>query len=821
METTESSVNEQVIFDNYQDQGLTLAEVEARIKKGDVNKVSLRSSRTYTEILKDNLFTIFNISLGSVLLVLVILGRSSDAFFAGISVFTNIIVGIFQEIRAKLILDKIALLSIHKVTVIRENQEIQIPINEVVRDELILLRPGDKAPVDGTCINSQMLEIDESLLTGESEPISKQKGDEILSGSFCLAGKGLLKAEKIGNESYVAIVTKSSRQYKHIVTPLQEKIDVLVEIFLIALVFATLFHIVASIHLGRSLGDTLSLLTVIINSFVPAGLIIAISVSFAVGAVKISSYNTLIQRINAIDSMNSVKILCMDKTGTLTQNKLSVETIIPLLDTSEITLKNLIALYTNLISAQNTTALALAEFVENSKIEQAKIAEIPFNSNLKWGAITLDNEKTIIVGSPELLLTNLESKETAKKLSKKGLRVIAIVTCESVDIEKKELPKIRQDRGLIIIKDDLRLEAKETIKNLQNNNIEIKIISGDSLETVKAIAEQAGIFASEKTVFSQEDLDKFDDSMFNRAAIYGQVFGRIKPDTKRRLVNTLVRQGNYVAMIGDGVNDVQALKEAQLAISMNDGSQITKDIADIVLLNNSLKTLVKAFVAGDTIKQKILISAKLFLTKNIMVIIAILLVGFVQLPFPIIPSQLSILTFPSVTAPTILIALGIFHPRRINNFTRNVLGSSILAGLIGGLAITIGYILTYVLNIGLINVSVFLDLTEYWEQGLPEAQGIAVVIGLIYTFFIFLDSCHISIWKPWTLTKKMLPTVVGLIIVISLIVVLFSFPDVFRVEKPDGMTWLIGIFLPFISHYTLRCLQCSSYFRYLSKLFNK
>jgi cation-transporting ATPase E len=273
-------------------------------------------------------------------------------------------------------------------------------------------------------------------------------------------------------------------------------------------------------------------------------------------------------------------------------------------------------------------------------------------------------------------------------------------------------------------------------------------------------------------------------------------------------------------MVGDGVNDVMALKQAQLAISMNQGSQITKDIADMVLLNNSLTTLVKAFDAGAEIKQKILVSTKLFLTKNLIVIVAILLVGFVQLPFPIQPRQLSVLTFPAVTAPTILIALGLFRPRKIHSFNRNVLGSSLLTGVLGGIAITIGFIFNYSVNVGLKTMLASTGF-DYWEVGRPQAQGIAVIVGLIFTLFVFWDSCHISIWRPWTFKRSLSATFVGLGSTLGAIALLLSLPTLFEIERPDGLSWLFAIALPFLTHYLLRVMQCHRYFRGLLKLFDK
>lgn len=845
--------------------GLGEADVAERVKNGDVNVVVFRSTRTYREIVRENVLTVFHVSFSLVLLLLAALGQVTDAIFSGITVLANIIVGVVQEVQAKWALDKLALLSVQQVTVRRDGVSLIVPLQEVVRDDLIELHPGDRAPVDGPVVMSQMLEMDESLLTGESDPMPKQIGDMVLSGSFCLAGTGLFRAEKIGSESYAARISQSSRTYKRSLTPLQQKIDAVVEIFVLALVIAGFLHVAASLNSGRSMVDTLRYGAVIINSFVPAGLVLSISVALALGAVEISRQHTLIQRINAVDSMNSVRVLCTDKTGTLTQNKLSVKSIVPLQGTDNETLTELIALYATLVATRNTSAQAMASFVGLPKSNCYKCEEVPFSSIRKWGSVTVegkiqdlstpwkleDNRAdaesepistfSILVGSPEFLLTGAEALNTARQLSGQGLRVLAVATSRGMEGQEAignrqsaqawrklpiansplpSLPENRQERGLILLKDDLRPEVIETIASLQAKGIEIKVISGDSVETVAAISHQAGIEVTDATMFAQADLDALDEAMFSRAAVRGRVFGRITPDTKRRLIAAMVRRGAYVAMVGDGVNDVPAFKEAQLAIAMNEGAQISKDVADIVLLNNSLTTLPEAFRAGDDIKQKILASARLYLTKNIMVILTISFVGFVKLPFPIEPRQLTILTFSIVSVPTILISLGMLKPRRINNFVRNVLGYSLLAGLIGALAMTMGYILTYFGGFGIFNTPYDpepLTPSHFQELGRGQAQAVSILIGLFYSMLIFWESSHISIWRPGTLRRFKYPAILGVAMVLASIVALLAAPDLFQIDPPDRIGWSLALFLPFAANYLLRSIQCSPLLRHIPR----
>ncbi len=812
-----------ITFDlEYLTKGLSTAEVSQRVATGDVNIVVFRSTRTYEDICKENIFTLFHISFGIILAMLALLGQSMDALFSGVTILSNIVVGVFQEVKAKLALDKLALLSVQQVTVRRDGVSLIIPLGEVVRDDVIELKPGDRTPVDGEVIGSEALEMDESLLTGESDLLPKQIGDTVLSGSFCVAGSGLFRAVKIGNESYAAQISQTSRTYKRSLTPLQKKINTVVEIFVFALLVAGFLHLVASLNSGRNPVDTLRYAAVIINSFVPAGLVLSISVALALGAVDISKKQTLIQRINAVDSMNSVRILCTDKTGTLTRNQLVVQDIIPLDNYDLETLTELIALYVTLVANHNSSAKAMAKYVGFAKSRSQKVCEVAFSSARKWGSVTvaddLLNEQEIIIGSPEILCTNPQSKLKAVEYARQGIRVLAVVVGKGqteLDLSKKELPELREDCGLVLLQDELRSDVIDTLASLQAKGIEIKVISGDSADTVAAIASQAGISVTPDTMFTQSDLDSFDGNKFSQAAMKGRVFGRITPETKRKLIKAMVRKGGYVAMVGDGVNDVPAFKEAQLAIAMNDGAQISKDVADIILLNNSLATLPQAFQAGDEIKQKILASALLYLTKNIMVILTISFVGFVQLPFPIEPRQLTVLTFFLVSVPTILIAVGILKVKRINNFLKDVLGYSLLAGLIGAMAMSLGFMLAYFGGLGLLNIDTLITPSDFREIGRGQAQAVSIMIAMIYSLLVFWDACHISVWRPRTLLKFTFPVNLGLLMILISTAVIMAMPDLFQISPPDRLGWSLILFLPFTANYLLRVIQCSSFLRQL------
>lgn len=799
--------------------GLTTPEVQARIERGDINRVVMRSSRTYTQILLENVFTLFHVSFGIVLLIMAGLGQVTDALFSGFAVFTNIIVGVVQEVQAKWTLDKLALLSVQQVTVVRDGVELIIPVGEVVRDDVVQMNPGDRAPVDGPVITSSAVEMDESLLTGESDPVPKAIGDTVLSGSFCLAGSCRYRAEKIGNESYAVKLSQSSRVYKPTFTPLQTKIDTIVRIFLLGLVIASFLHIASSLNSNRTVVDTVRYASVIINSFVPAGLVLSISVAFAIGAVQISRRRTLIQKINAVDSMNSVRVLCTDKTGTLTQNKLVVRDIIALEGTETAELQELVALYSSLLTTQNSSARAMALFAGMPRSPQVKVGEIPFSSSRKWGCVGVEG-MAILVGAPELLFSAEIDRATAKKYAQQGYRAIAVAVSDQPIVgDTPELPPAVMPKGILLLEDGLRPDVVETIRSLQAQGILVKVISGDSVDTVASIANQAGIVTTPDTLFSQADLDRMGAKEFERSALSGRVFGRITPDTKKRLISAMVKKGAYVAMVGDGVNDVPAFKEAKLAIAMNDGAQISKDVADIVLLDNNMAALPSAFQAGDEIKQKILASAKLYLTKNIMAILAITFVGVVQLPFPIEPRQMTMLTLAVVGMPTILISLGLLKAKRVNDFVKDVVSYSFLTGMIGSIVCTLGYVLSYFYGLTLVPAdgNTLIDPLIFREAGKPEAQAVATFIGMVYCLYIYLDNCNMSIWRPQTLLRDRLASGVGVGMVILSIVIMLFLPNLFQIAPPDKKGWVLILFLPLAGHYLMRMLYSSHFLRNMER----
>lgn len=676
--------------------GLSSTEVLERQQKGQTNAFKARVGRTYWQITRNNILNIFNIIL-FVLLAIVMFSRDyGTVLFAGFSVVSNSIIGTMQEINAKRKLDKLANLSAPYVKVLRDGQLTTIHHHAIVKDDVIAIEPGDRLAVDGRVIQSDSMEIDESHLTGESNAVYKSEDDELFSGSFCIAGTGFMVATNVGRNSTINKLSSIARVYKNVLTPTQQKIATIVQVTMIFLFVFGPMIVISGLTKNNEPLDIIRSAIVFTTSLVPQGLILTTTLSLTIGAVKISRHQTLIQRVNAVEALANSTVLCFDKTGTLTQNKLAVTDIIPLSDNKHSDLMYKLQSYIGNQAHQNSTAAAISNHLSNNEDSTAdiitKLKEIPFNSRRKWGAIVLPDE-TLIMGAPERILSNgSKYLEQVEELSKQGLRVVAFSRLDK-EPENETIPETAQPLALIAISDKLREDIRETLQSFREQNVSLKVISGDNMQTVQTIAKQAGMRTD--LAYLGNDLKNMSDSDLETTVQESDVFARVEPDTKRRIVETLRRCGQYVAMVGDGINDVPALKEADLAIVMNDGAQISKDIADIVLLNNAMSTLPLAFAEGTEITQTLYGTTKMFLTKNLYNTLLFIFVLFMSMPFPITPIQISWAAFGTLNIPAGLMALGILRPKHISNFREDVIDYVVIAGFIGPIGMALMYLVTF------------------------------------------------------------------------------------------------------------------------------
>ncbi len=598
--------------------GLTSTEVAERVARGESNNYRSRVGRSYWEIFRDNILNLFNIVISVLLITVLLFHDYSTVFFAGFSVVTNSFLGMIQEIMAKRKLDALAALSLGDVRVYRDGMLATVALRDLVKGDVLPVEPGDKIVVDGTVQHGDALEIDESQLTGESDAVMKNEGDPVYSGSFCVAGSGIMVATTVGKASRINQLSDVAKQYKNVLTPTQQRISLIVQLSVVIMAVCTPMLFIAGFlqhHTIITLG-TFRNAVVFVASIVPQGLVLTAILSLTIGAINISRKQTLVQRVNAVESLGNVTTLCFDKTGTLTRNKLSVTQIVPLHAMSDGEITGRLRLYTGNLSNLNRTAAAVSRYVYAVSDGTAalpavtKTREVPFTSTRKWGAIVLPQE-TLIMGAPERVLCpeDESARQQASTLAAQGLRVLALSRSAQAMVDGKLDPQ-RESLALVILSDEVREDIQTTLASFEEQGVALKVISGDNLETVREIATEAGMHITE--AYTGDQLEALTDSQLDQAVMDANLFARIEPDTKRKIILSLKRQGQYVAMVGDGVNDVPALKEAHLAVAMNDGAQIAKDIADIVLLNNALTTLPMAFTEGRAITQNIFGTTKIF-----------------------------------------------------------------------------------------------------------------------------------------------------------------------------------------------------------------
>ncbi len=643
--------------------GLDDLEVRTRRERGDGNDVEISTSRSLGDILRQNVFTLINVVLFSLGTVMVIIERVDEALTSVSLILMNVVIGIFQEVRAKRKLDRIALLTRPKVTVMREGQERQVDPSELVRGDILVVRPGDQIVVDGIVVGDGVFEVDESLLTGETDPVVKDKGDSVLSGSFVVTGTGMFVARRVGARSFANKLAADARQFRVIKTPLQRDVDFVIRLLmLVALFFGLLLAVSATIS-DIPLMRGVQFATVIAG-LVPNGLFFMVIVAYALGALRITSRGALIQQSNSVESLSNVTVLCMDKTGTLTTNQIKFHDVFPF-EIGADELRQLLGDFAASASATNKTSEAIQEALEGRK--RRAVDEVPFSSARKWSAIAFHTPQVkgvYVLGALEMLQPYLPEDvdlgEQARAWSDQGLRVLLFAynpnTTRLHDDEgDPALPRL-VPLGLVAFSDVLREQAESTLAGFVRAGISLKIISGDNPHTVAALAKQAGL-PGDLRVVSGPELDEMSDAEFLQAAQETTVFGRITPRQKERLVEVLCDQGCYVAMIGDGVNDVLSLKKANLGIAMESGSAATRSVADMVLLGDSFSALPPAFLEGQRITSGMRDILRLYLARAVQVVLLIVATSIVGVSFPFLPKHVTLIAMLIIGIPTFAIAL--------------------------------------------------------------------------------------------------------------------------------------------------------------------
>lgn len=608
-------------------QGLSAAEVSQRQAQGQGYSAPPDTGRSYGQIIRDNLFTFINNLLFGLGLVLVLLGRPTDALLSVGVILINVVVGIVQEIRAKRTLDQIALLNRPKVIVVRDGVQKEIEPEDLVIGDVIRIGAGDQVIVDGKVIESSAMEMDESLLTGESDLIKKQAGDPLYSGSFCVNGSGFFTAEKVGGDSLAGQIMAGAKAERKRLTPLQNEVNIALRVILVLALIIGIIVTVETIVTGGNFNTIIENLVVVVG-LVPNTLFLAIVVAYSLSAVRLAGKGALVQQSNAIESLSNVDTFCVDKTGTLTTNRMQVHALYPI-GINEAALGKLMGDFVVSFGSMNKTSEAINRAYSGTP--RTLVSEIPFSSARKWSSVVLNDasapamQGTYVLGAPEMMLDALGDipdglTQQIDAWANEGLRVLLFAynpDTSPVDDtgDTSPLRAPLTPLGLVSVSDELRAEAHDILSNFRASGVEVKIISGDNPVTVKALATQAGFDPNAKLISGPDLAEITDEATFTRTVLDTSVFGRITPQQKEQIVRTLRGQGRYVAMTGDGVNDVLSLKQADLGIAMQSGSQATRSVADIVLLNDSFAVIPEAVQEGQRIINGMLDILSLFLTR--------------------------------------------------------------------------------------------------------------------------------------------------------------------------------------------------------------
>ncbi|HEY0388440.1 MAG TPA: HAD-IC family P-type ATPase [Gaiellales bacterium] len=645
------------------------------------------SSRSVASIVRSNTLTLFNLILAAFFVLILIAGRPADGLFAGVLV-ANASIGIVQELRAKRVLDRAALLVTPRARVVRDGDERLVDMGEIVDGDLVALRPGDQVVADGRVAASVGMLLDESSLTGESLPVPRETDEELLSGSYCVEGSGRYVVTGTGPDSYAWRLLGTAREDTAQRSPLELQINRLLRVL-----------VGVMIPLGGALVWTLeqrdtpfreaaATATAGIVTLVPEGLVLLMSLTFAVAAVRLSRRGLLVQYTNAVESIANVDTVCLDKTGTLTDGTLQLHAVTPLGAATESELRDLVSAYAAGAASRNATLDAVAAALPGSAWSPA--AEVPFSSRWKWSALQRDGS-WLVLGAPDVLLPGPEQRVAEHERA--GRRVLAfgraLGPIDPSD-DGHAAPAV-DPLGLVVLEERLRDDAADTIAFLYRQGVEVKVMSGDSPATVAAVAERAGVRAGARA-WAGTELPE--DAAALAATVQGStVFARLTPEHKRRLIGALNGHGAYVAMIGDGVNDVPAMKAARLAVALGSGTQLAKSVADSVLVADRFGAIPDAVAEGRRIIGNVQRVAKLFVTKSVFAAFVIATFGLWTGEFPLLPRHLSLAATFTVGVPGFLLALGpASGAPESGDFLRRVLRFSVPAGVVTGAATLFAYL---------------------------------------------------------------------------------------------------------------------------------
>ncbi|WP_217171308.1 cation-translocating P-type ATPase [Streptomyces sp. AC512_CC834] len=752
--------------------GLTAAGVAERISRGQVNDVPVRSSRSLADIVRANVFTRFNAIIGVLWVIMLVVAPIQDSLF-GFVILANTGIGIIQEWRAKKTLDSLALIGEVRPTVRRDGKAAEVSTSEIVLDDVIEIGPGDKVVVDGVCVEADGLEIDESLLTGEADPVVKQPGDQVMSGSFVVAGGGAFRATKVGREAYAAQLAEEASRFTLVQSELRSGISTILK-YVTWMMVPTAIGLILSQLLAKDneLDDSVARTVGGIVPMVPEGLVLLTSVAFAIGVVRLGRKQCLVQELPAIEGLARVDTVCLDKTGTLTEGGMDV-TELRVLDGAD---ERYVRAVLGALGASDPRPNASLKAIIDAYPADADwhcSESLPFSSARKYSGATFDEghqgegvTRTWLLGAPDVLLAEDDPALTETgRLNEQGLRVLLLARATR-ELDDPRVAEGVAPKALVVLEQRLRPDAADTLRYFADQDVRAKVISGDNAVSVGAVAAKLGL--SGATVDARRlpaERERMAEALDG-----GTVFGRVTPQQKREMVGALQSSGHTVAMTGDGVNDVLALKDADIGVAMGSGSEATRAVAQIVLLNNSFATLPAVVAEGRRVIGNITRVATLFLVKTVYSVLLAILVVCSQVEYPFLPRHLTLLSTLTIGVPAFFLALAPNKERARPHFVRRVMRYAIPGGVVAGTATFVTYLVARnhyagphaldaetsaaTLTLFLISMWVLSIVARpytWWRVLLVAAMGLGFLVVLVVPWLQdFFALKLVGVTMPWT-----------------------------------------------------------------------
>ena len=637
--------------------GLTKQEIQKRIEQNKVNYNATIKTKSVKEIFRTNICTLFNFLNVFLAFLVLLVGSYKNLLFIG-TIICNTFIGIIQELKSKKITDKLSLIVSKKVTVIRDKTKQNIDIDEIVVDDILILNSENQIVTDGI-IRQGKIEVNESLLTGEMEPILKQEGDKILSGSFVVSGTALAQVTQVGKETYAYKIIKNAKYIKSIGSEIMKSLKKIIKIISYIIIPIGIIFFLKQISIPNNTMQNSVVNTVAaLIAIIPDGLMLLTSTVMALGVIKLSKYNVLIQEMYSIENLARVDTICFDKTGTLTEGKMKVTEYIKIKDYN---IKEVIKEICYNLDNNATINALIEKYGKQNKYKVKKI--IPFKSENKWSGITFEKYGTFVIGAQEKINKNIKEIEKYQKDN----RILVLAHSDKKFINGK-LPNDLEPIGFFLLQDVIRKEAKNTIEFFENNGVEVKIISGDNPITVSEITKKLNLKFSENYI-DTTDLSK---EKLKEAALKYDIFGRVTPQGKKIIIETLQQNNHVVAMTGDGVNDVLALKQADCAIALSSGTEAARNVSEFILLDSNFNSIPKIVLEGRRIINNIQRSASLFITKTLYAMLLLVLFMFVKKTYPFMPIQLTLTSVFTIGVPAFILALEPNKEKVKGNFLLNV-----------------------------------------------------------------------------------------------------------------------------------------------------